>query len=310
MAHDGGMEGTPRLLRLTPFRRRDAVGAGLLTAAELKGPRWQRLYQGIYIEGSVFAVGDHRMWCEAAQLVLPAGAAIGGRSAAYLWGVDLLDADEPVTALIPHRSSVRTQPRLRVIRSLLPRGDVESFVGLALTTPARTTFDLGRTDDAVQAAIAVDAMLHRRIVTLADLHGVADAHPGWRGVMRFRAVVRGADPRSESPMETRLRLIIVGAGLPRPVAQHEVRDVDGRLIGRVDLAYPELKVLLEYEGDHHRRDTVTYRKDIVRFNRLQAAGWVALRFTADDVFKRPGKIVDDVRRAVAVATALHLTKPS
>ncbi|GAB7037222.1 MULTISPECIES: endonuclease domain-containing protein [Catenuloplanes] len=291
------MRAVPWQCRLTPFRRRDAVGAGLLTAAELRGPQWHRLYHGVYIERSAFEPGNHRMWCEAAQLLLPPGAAIGGRSAAHLRNVDLLERGAPVTVVVPHRTSLRAQPMLRVIRGELSRGDAESFIGLRVTTPLRTAFDLGRAADRVQAVIAVDAMLHRGLVTVADLGRVADAHPGWRGVMRFRGVVAEAEPNAESPMETRLRLIIVDAGLPRPVAQWHVRDREGRLIGRVDLAYPELELAIEYEGDHHR-GRATFRKDVVRFNRMQAAGWTALRFTADDVFQRPQKIVDDVRRAM------------
>ncbi len=70
----------------------------------------------------------------------------------------------------------------------------------------------------------------------------------------------------------------------------------------MDLAYPAWRIAIEYEGDHHR-DRATFRKDIVRFNRLQAAGWATLRFTADDVFKRPQKIIEGVRHAVAAAEA-------
>ncbi|MFI5846027.1 DUF559 domain-containing protein [Catenuloplanes sp. NPDC051500] len=294
------MASAPRELRLKPFRRRDAVGAGLITSPRLYGPEWERLYHGVYIERLAFKPLEHRMWCEAAGLLLPAGAAIGGRSAAYLWNVGLLASEEPVTVVIPRRTNLREQPRLRVIRGLLPGADVDSFLGLRLTTPARTAFDLGRVPDRIQAAIAVDAMLHRRVVTLAELHRTADAHPGWRGVMTFREILRIAEPGAASPMETRLRLIIVDGGLPRPVAQHRIRDAADLFIGDVDLAYPELRIAIEYEGDHHR-EQATFRKDIVRFNRLQAVGWAALRFTADDVFKRPQKIVDDVRRAVAEA---------
>ncbi len=292
----------PRQLRSAPFRRREAVGAGLITAAMLEGPYWQRLYRGIYIERSAYQPDNHRMWCTAAQLLLPPGGAIGGRSAAYLWGVDLLARGDPVSIIVPKQRKVREQPMLRVTRGLLPRGDVESFGGLAVTTPARTAFDLGRGGDRVQAMIAVDAMLHRRLVTRAELQATANAHPGWLNIMKFRDILRDAEPGAESPMETRLRLVIVDGGLPRPVAQFQVRPAGGTVVGRVDLAYPHLRIAIEYEGDHHR-DQATFRKDIVRFNRLQAAGWTALRFTADDVFKRPRQIVTDVRKAVAEATA-------
>ncbi|WP_232323491.1 endonuclease domain-containing protein [Catenuloplanes japonicus] len=233
---------------------------------------------------------------------MPARAAIGERSAAYLWGIDLLDASEPVSIIVPGTQSTRGQPMLRVVHGELPRGDVEVFTGLRVTTPTRTAFDLGRGADRIQAAIAVDAMLHRRLVSPAELHRAADAHPGWRGVMKFRDILRLAEPGAASPMETRLRLVIIDGGLPRPVAQHRIHDDAGSFIGQVDLAYPAWRIAIEYEGDHHR-DRATFRKDIVRFNRLQAAGWATLRFTADDVFKRPQKIIEGVRHAVAAAEA-------
>lgn len=71
-----------------------------------------------------------------------------------------------------------------------------------MTTPARTAFDLGQVPDRVEALIAMDAMLHRRIVGLADLRAVADTHPGWRGVLTFRARLDLAEPEAASPMET------------------------------------------------------------------------------------------------------------
>ncbi|MDQ0371436.1 endonuclease domain-containing protein [Catenuloplanes indicus] len=290
-----------RQLRGRPFRGRDAIAAGLVTLAQLKGPAWKRLYQGIYVEADWYRPDDHRMWCEAALLAAPEGSAVGGLSAARLWSVDLLQPGDPVTVIVPPGRRTREQVRLSVVRAALPADQVDGFGGLRLTTAARTAFDLGRGPDRTGAVIAVDAMLHRRLITADEIAALANRHPGWPGVSRLREVLALAEPKSESPMETRLRLIIVDGGLPRPVAQHLVRTPDGRSVGRVDLAYPELRIVLEYEGDHHR-DPATYRKDIARFNRIQETGWLALRFTADDVFTRPQKIIEEVRRAMAAMT--------
>src|SRR5436189_183429 len=70
----------------------------------------------------------------------------------------------------------------------------------------------------------------------------------WHGTSGLPAVLAAADEGSESPMETRARLILVGGGLPRPVTQYTVVDQHGRTLGRLDLAYPEKKVGVEYEG--------------------------------------------------------------
>jgi len=99
-------------------------------------------------------------------------------------------------------------------------------------------------------------------------------------------------------MESRLRLVVVLDGLPEPVVQYEVHDRDGWLVARLDLAYPDHRLALEYDGDHHReRDT--FRRDAVRLNRLHLMGWTVLRFTAADVLRTPGRTLTQIRTALA-----------
>jgi Protein of unknown function (DUF559) len=166
-----------------------------------------------------------------------------------------------------------------------------------VTTPLRTAFDLGRTGTRVDALIAVDALLNRRVVKLEPLRAYAAGRVGWPRTMLLREVLSLAEPLSESPMETRLRLLLIEAGAPRPVAQYDVPDARGRLLARVDLAYPALRIALEYEGDHHR-ERAHFRQDVGRLNGLRAAGWSVLRFTADDVLRRPKRVVQEVARAM------------
>jgi very-short-patch-repair endonuclease len=90
-------------------------------------------------------------------------------------------------------------------------------------------------------------------------------------------------------METRTRLVIVDAGLPRPLAQYVIRDNEGRFIARVDLAYPVERVALEYEGDHHRERTA-FRRDIARINALTGLGWIVIRVTAEDIYRNPQQL--------------------
>src|SRR5699024_3068884 len=100
---------------------------------------------------------------------------------------------------------------------------------------------------------------------------------GWPGIDDLSTALDAAEPRSGSPMESRVRLIIVAGGLPRPVAQFEVFDEAGLFAGRVDLAYPEHRLGIEYEGAYHR-GTEAFQRDLRRMNRLRAAGWHMLRF--------------------------------
>jgi hypothetical protein len=119
---------------------------------------------------------------------------------------------------------------------------------------------------------------------------------GRRGVARLRERLDLVEPATESPMETHLRLVLADDGAPPLCAQYEVRDSSGRLIARVDFAYPQWRIAIEYEGDHHR-GRIQFRRDVTRLNALREAGWLVLRFTADDLLQRPA----DVHRQVASA---------
>ncbi|MFI7073756.1 endonuclease domain-containing protein [Micromonospora sediminicola] len=287
----------PRRLAILPFRGSRAVSEGLLTWTMLRGPTWVRLLPDVYVHRDAHRADDHRMWCEAVALRLPPGAALAGRSAAWLFGVDLLGRDVPVTVLLPRPARLRPHPRLSVARSPLPQRDRTRFGRLPVTTTLRTAFDLGRQGSRADALVAVEALLRRRVVTLPAVRAYAAERPGWPGAPLLREVLALAEPSSESPMETRLRLLLLDAGLGPLVAQHEVR-AGGRFVARVDLAWPALRVAIEYDGDHHR-ERAHFRRDVARLNALRAAGWVVLRFTADDVLRRPDATVALVRQALA-----------
>jgi hypothetical protein len=288
----------PPQLRRLPFRGRDAVAAGLLTRRMLAGPVWQPMLPDIYLHTDAFQAADHGAWCDAAALILPRGGAIGGLSAVYLWGAELVDARSPVTVVLPRATRLRPHPRLRVIRSSLPPDDVILFDGLPVTTPLRTAFDAGRLLPRTDAVAAVDALLGQSVVTLPKLVDYAAGRSGWLGTPRLREVLALAEPLTESPMESRLRLLIVDAGLPRPVAQHKIFNAQGRLLGRADLAYPEWRIAIEYEGDHHR-ERGRFREDVHRLNTLRTVGWLVLRFTADDVLRHPERTARQVAAAIA-----------
>jgi len=145
---------------------------------------------------------------------------------------------------------------------------------------------------------AVDALTHRRVVRLPELASYLAAHSRWPGARLLGEVISLAEPLTGSPMETRLRLLLVDAGAPRPVAQHEVFDSRGRFVARVDLAYVRLRIAIEYEGDHHR-ERGQFQRDVARLNALRAAGWIVLRFTADDVIRHPDRVVRVLLAAVA-----------
>jgi very-short-patch-repair endonuclease len=167
-----------------------------------------------------------------------------------------------------------------ITRANLAPSEVVTIRGFRATNIPRTLADLHRRHSLVEAVIAADAALHRRLVTVADLP---------------RRVGELADGRSESPMETRLRLILMFARLPRPQLQVPLADADGAF-ARADLYYPQRRLVIEFDGSSHK-DSIT--EDARRQNRLLEAGYRLLRFTAADVLGAPEHLVQRVRAALA-----------
>ncbi|WP_198154105.1 type IV toxin-antitoxin system AbiEi family antitoxin [Catenuloplanes japonicus] len=255
----------------------------------LRGPCYSRIFPDIYVAADDLVAMSHRVWCEAATLLLPPGGAVGGLSAAWLWGVDLLPltAPPPVSVVIPHGRRLRGTPYLAIVHAVLPADDVTTLAGVPVTTPARTAFDLGRQRNKADAVIALDAMLHRRLITKRRVEELIGVRRGLRGVPALRCALAFADHRTESPMESRVRLLLHDAGLPAPVPQHRIF-AGRRFLARVDFAYPGERLVIEYEGDHHRERHV-FRFDVARLNDLHAAGWRVIRLTADDVLRSPAE---------------------
>ncbi len=181
-------------------------------------------------------------------------------------------------------------------------------MGVRLTSPASTWAMLAGTLWDVYDVVAVgDAVVREpmhdndtpALGTLEQL-GAAISAGRRRGIARLREAQPRIRTRSDSRPETWLRLRIVDAGLDEPVANFDVWSV-GEWIARVDLAYPRLKVAIEYEGEHHLTDAATWRADVARTERLIAAGWRVIRVTKDDVFQHPHRVTTLVRRAISVA---------
>ena len=282
----------PAELRGAPFRGSAAVGAGTLTRRQLRGHTWRRLLHDVYVHRDVPVT--HELRARAASVLLPTGV-VTGRSAAVLWGVDLVGADEAIeVTLDPGSHQVRVEG-LVVRRAELDPTLVRRRRGLPVTTPEATAVRLAsvlRRDDAVAA---VDQLIATGVVDLAPIRALAARTRG-PGSARARAVAGLADGLAESPQETRVRLLIGRSGLPQPVAQHRVLDRYG-FVARVDFAWPELKVAVEYDGLWHA-EAGQFIRDRQRLNRLREAGWQVVFVTTADL-REPARLL--ARVAVALA---------
>jgi hypothetical protein len=267
-----------------------------LTRRQLQGPHWQRLFRDIYAPSDLTL--DHRAWCLAATLLLDGRGAISGRSAAAVFGVDIRTPRAPVEVTVPGGMRRVQSRRLDVVRSALAPGDVQRWAGIRTTTPLRTAFDLARRPPLLEAVVAIDAVLAAKLVNREALGRIGAERERWPGVRQLRKVLVVCDPGAESPMESRLRLVLIAGRLPWPVTQHEVFAPDGSFVARLDLAYPRHRIGVEYEGDHHR-DRSVFQRDLRRINALNACGWTVLRFGAADVYHRPREVIATVRAALA-----------
>jgi hypothetical protein len=300
-----------------PFRGSTAVAAGLLTRNELRGPAWRSLHRDVFVRAGVRT--DQLVRARAAQLVLP-GAVVTGRSAAWLWGVDVDGPDgaaraEHVEVTVPPGEHRRV-PGIVVRRRRLPPHEV-GCVPWARDVPAlwaefaalELAADPARGVD--EAVVVLDQFCESAPVTLARLRAVATGARG-RGCRQLHAALHLADGLAGSPPETRLRLALHRSDLPRPVAQHRLTR-DGKRVKVLDLAWPHLRFAVEYDGAAHTttstRPEAAFRlpKDRRMLNEAQELGWRIFYVTAPDGHDMSG-LVDRIG-ATLVARAAELGVP-
>ncbi len=279
---------------LSPLRRTAAINSGLLTPGKLRGRNYRRLFPGVYIDRS--ASTDLRIRSRAAYLLVAGTGVLAGYSAADLLGARCAPSEADAEVLIP-KGDFREQPGLRVHRDRIADDEVCIVDNIVTTTPLRTAYDLTRWLPLVEAVVAVDALARRHGFSPKEIRRIDRRYPGARWRRRMLNVIPLANPLAESPMETRTRLALVLPGLPPPTLQHWIETPElGR--ARIDLAYPEKKVAIEYDGDHPRQRN-TYIGDRRRDNWLAQVGWLVLHFTAEDIIRRADAAADQVRHALA-----------
>jgi Protein of unknown function (DUF559) len=287
---------SPSELRGRVFCGSAVVREGLLTRAQLRSSAWRRLFPDVYACAGLEVTHVVRALA-VTRLLLP-GAVVSGRSAAVLWGVDTAGPMDDVEVTVPPGCRGGAAAGVRVTRRLLPAQDVTRTQTVPVTTPLRTGLDLTRTLPFEDAVIALDRLVRAGLVPLAEVRRAAADATG-RGCRRARDAAAHADGLAESPQETRLRLVLHASPLPHPVAQHTVVDDDGRFVARVDFAWPEHRLAVEYEGVWHG-EPQNVARDRTRLNRLTAAGWRVVFVTAADL-RRPDELLARITAALAAS---------
>lgn len=285
----------PRLR--APSDRRGALAAGV-SDWQLRHREIVRSSRDTYLPQS--AVDELRQRIHAVLLGAPPGAVISHLTAAALWRFDVpLVADDPKVQLsVPPGSRARSRADRVIHASAVPGPETRRLDGLLVTSASRTCVDLAAVLPPAALLAVTDQMLARRFP--ADgFPAVVARSRGRRGVVTARAVMTRGNPLAGSPMESVLRWIVLAAGLPCPVLQHVIR-ADGRFLGQVDMAWPDRKVLVEFDGEVHRERRV-FVGDVRRQNGLVLAGWTVLRFTSADVLGRPQQVLAAIRAALGAA---------
>lgn len=288
----------PPELRSVPFLGSDAVRRGQLSWRQLDGPAWRRLWRDVYVHRDV--PDDPRTRMLALGLVVPRGSVVSGPSAAWLHGADVQPAGAPVEVTVPRETRMASRRGVRIYRSEIEPEDVRCVARIRVTSPIRTAFDTARrpfpAGDPTEAVVVADALAHLELITPEQLAAYAEQSrfAGWNGVRKVAGVAAHVEPLSESPQESRLRMRLVRAGLPRPMAQLRIHT--DAAVYRVDLAYPAERVAIDYDGECHatRREA-----DAERHNRITAAGWT--HFVVTKRMMGDPAVIDRVRAVLARA---------
>jgi hypothetical protein len=297
------------------FLRREALGAGIddpHLARAVRAKVVHRVRHGTYVMGEHWAslddVGRHLIQAKAVLRTANSPLALSHTTALALLGAPLWDLplDEVHVTRLDARAGRREAGVAQHSGVLLP-GDVADTDGVMHTSAARSALDLTMIADVEHSVPVIDHLLHVGAVQHRELCRGSDRRTWWPYTLGTELTVRLADGRSESVAESRSRHMFWRGGLPMPVPQYRVVDEYGRTVARVDFAWPEFGVFLEFDG---KEKYTAYLKDgesavdaVLREKRREEricriTGWRCIRITWADLH-RPDRAVDHIRSVLA-----------
>lgn len=273
----------------------EALASGLATRHALQ-TRYRKLHQNVYAPNDVALTACDR--AESAWLWSGRKATLAGYSAAAALGSKWLPDDAPAELA---RIRYPSPPGIRIHSGVLAADEVIVIGGMECTSVARTCYDIGRSRPLDTSIIRIDAILNITGGHVDDVLGIAARYPGARCIRRLRRALKLVDAGAESPQETRLRLLLVRSGLPKPATQIPVTDEWGRVRRRIDMGWEDALVGVEYDGEQHWQDPLAYAADIERLEFLAACGWTIVRVSSTQLRNRPDQVIDRVRHALGNA---------
>lgn len=255
--------------------------------------------RGVYVLPGVLDAEPTLLRAATARL----DAVVSHESAARLHGIDGLDPSR-ITVSVPVRRSNRF-PGVIVhqLTDLIPEHTRPMFQ-MSATNPTRTIIDLAAVLPPKLLAQCLDQAVRMKLTTYERVAEMVESlarkgKPGITKLRRILAVRLGRQYVSDSVMETRIFEFIVDGGLPLPTTQFHAPWLK-EVSGRIDLAYVPQEVLIEADSLRFHGTPEAFQADRTRDNLSQLSGWIFLRYTWDDITKRPDMIVYQIREALSI----------
>ncbi len=204
-----------------PFVGSEAVANGWLTRHALR-TQHRRILPDVYVAKRATLTLEERTM--AAWLWSKREGIVTGLAASAMLGSKWVDADSPIELnWANHRPPTGVLTRAETILD----DEVLHYEAMSATTAERTAFDLARRGPVGQAVARLDALARATHFKVDDVRALGERHPRIKGLRQVDRALDLVDAGAESPQETRLRLMFIKAGLPRPQTQIPVLAPDG-----------------------------------------------------------------------------------
>jgi len=283
-----------------PFTRAEARAAGI-SARQVSGGRYQRLFHDLYVSADLVVTPEVR--ASAVLKICPPGSQASHFTAAELWGATV--PSQPQTHVSCPQPGMRSGRRGVGSHRLSRDARVVRFRGIRVSSPEQTFIDLACTLSLVDLVVLGDSLVKTKRTTVGRL---VDAVKAWggRGSRPARRAVGFVRSGVDSPMETRLRMLMVLAGLPEPVVNHIEYDAMGAWAKRFDLSYPDLLLVIEYDGRQHAEDDRQWGRDIDRREELDGDGWQLIVIQAKGIYVEPHRTLVRIADAMRARGARNV----
>jgi hypothetical protein len=248
------------------------------------------VWPGVYGRGEV----DDQLRLRGLDLRAGEPVAVCLGTAAALHGFDTEDT-RGLHILDPVGHHLRSSEGLYVHRR--EGAPLTSIGGRLVTEPDWTAIEVARVLRRPRALAALDAALRSGSCSSSQLWTAAEQQAGRRGIVVVRELIDVANGLAESAMESEARLVMMDGGLPGPVLQYEIVDRHGRL-WRLDFAWPEARLAVEYDGVDWHSDPDALRRDRQKRAALTEMGWMLISIVADDVRRTPDLTVGQIESAL------------